>query len=302
METSKAKAWLSAFRLRTLPLAMSSILLGSFIAAYYQDFHWPVTALAIATTLFLQILSNLANDYGDGIKGTDNEDRIGPDRAIQSGAISVKEMRSMIVVFVFLSLLSGIGLIAVSFSAEMFNTAIFFLLLGVVAIAAAIKYTVGKSAYGYHGLGDVFVFLFFGLTGVVGTFYLHTHQLVWEVFLAGAAIGFLSSGVLNLNNMRDRLSDAKAGKNTLVVKIGGEAAKAYHAFLLIGALFSTALFIFLLDLGAWSWIFLATLPLILKNLITVFKNKEPQLLDPLLKQLALTTLLFVILLGVGVLV
>lgn len=302
MATSKAKAWLSAFRLRTLPLAMSSILLGSFIAAYYQSFHWPITLLAIATTLFLQILSNLANDYGDGIKGTDNEDRIGPDRAIQSGSITVKEMRSMIVVFVFLSLLSGIGLIAVSFSAEMFNTAIFFLLLGVVAIAAAIKYTVGKSAYGYHGLGDVFVFLFFGLTGVVGTFYLHTHQLVGEVFLAGAAVGFLSAGVLNLNNMRDRLSDAKAGKNTLVVKIGGKAAKAYHAFLLIGALFTTALFILLLDLTAWSWLFLVTLPLIAKNLITVFNNQEPQLLDPLLKQLALTTLLFVLLLGVGVLV
>ena len=302
MASRKLNAWISAFRLRTLPLAVSSILLGSFIAAYYQPFNWFVAVLAVSTTLFLQILSNLANDYGDGVKGTDNKERIGPDRAIQSGAITIKEMKNMIVVFIFLSLFSGLGLIAVSFSFESLNTALFFLILGIVAIAAAIKYTVGKTAYGYHGMGDLFVFLFFGLTGVVGTFYLHTHILVWEVFLAGAAVGFLSSGVLNLNNMRDLHSDAKAGKNTLVVKIGGKAAKAYHAFLIIGALLSASAFILLLDLGAWSWIFLVTSPLMAKNLITVFKNKEPKSLDPLLKQLALTTLLFVVLLGVGVLI
>ena len=302
MASEKFSAWISAFRFRTLPLALSSILLGSFIAAYQQKFDWSIALLAISTTLFLQILSNLANDYGDGIKGTDNLERIGPNRAIQSGAISIREMKNMIVVFILLSLVSGIALLAVAFPKDMLNSALFFLILGIVAIAAAIKYTVGKTAYGYHGMGDLFVFLFFGITGVVGTYYLHTLTLAWEVFLAGAAVGFLSAGVLNLNNMRDRISDSKAGKNTLVVKIGGRAAKAYHAFLIIGAVLSTAAFILLFELGVWSWIFLATSPLLASNLVRVFKNKEPRSLDPLLKQLALTTLLFVLLLGVGSLI
>ena len=302
MASEKFSAWISAFRFRTLPLALSSILLGSFIAAYQQKFDWSIALLAISTTLFLQILSNLANDYGDGIKGTDNLERIGPNRAIQSGAISIREMKNMIVVFILLSLVSGIALLAVAFPQDMLNSALFFLILGIVAIAAAIKYTVGKTAYGYHGMGDLFVFLFFGITGVVGTYYLHTLTLAWEVFLAGAAVGFLSAGVLNLNNMRDRISDSKAGKNTLVVKIGGRAAKAYHAFLIIGAILSTAAFILLFELGVWSWIFLATSPLLASNLVRVFKNKEPRSLDPLLKQLALTTLLFVLLLGVGSLI
>ena len=302
MASEKFSAWISAFRFRTLPLALSSILLGSFIAAYQQKFDWSIALLAISTTLFLQILSNLANDYGDGIKGTDNLERIGPNRAIQSGAISIREMKNMIVVFILLSLVSGIALLAVAFPQDMLHSALFFLILGIVAIAAAIKYTVGKTAYGYHGMGDLFVFLFFGITGVVGTYYLHTLTLAWEVFLAGAAVGFLSAGVLNLNNMRDRISDSKAGKNTLVVKIGGRAAKAYHAFLIIGAILSTAAFILLFELGVWSWIFLATSPLLASNLVRVFKNKEPRSLDPLLKQLALTTLLFVLLLGVGSLI
>ena len=302
MTSEKFSAWISAFRFRTLPLALSSILLGSFIAAYQQKFDWSIALLAISTTLFLQILSNLANDYGDGIKGTDNLERIGPNRAIQSGAISIREMKNMIVLFILLSLVSGIALLAVAFPQDMLNSALFFLILGIVAIAAAIKYTVGKTAYGYHGMGDLFVFLFFGITGVVGTYYLHTLTLAWEVFLAGAAVGFLSAGVLNLNNMRDRISDSKAGKNTLVVKIGGRAAKAYHAFLIIGAVLSTAAFILLFELGVWSWIFLATSPLLASNLVRVFKNKEPRSLDPLLKQLALTTLLFVLLLGVGSLI
>ncbi|MAX82110.1 MAG: 1,4-dihydroxy-2-naphthoate octaprenyltransferase [Crocinitomicaceae bacterium] len=298
MAAPTVKAWITAFRLRTLPLALSSVLLGSFLAAQYGIFKWPVAILAVTTTLFLQILSNLANDYGDGVKGTDNEERIGPQRAIQSGEITTQAMKRMIVVFVILSLASGIGLILVSFSDDMF-TSLVFLLLGMLSIAAAIKYTMGKGAYGYHGLGDLFVFLFFGLTGVVGTFYLHTHVMEWEIFLAASAVGFLSAGVLNLNNMRDRISDKNSGKNTLVVKIGGEAAKMYHAFLIIGAVICTALFILLEDIGAWAWIFLLTVPLFAKNLITVFKNKEPRLLDPLLKQLAISTLLFVLLLGVG---
>lgn len=302
MASEKFNAWISAFRFRTLPLALSSIMLGSFIAAYQQKFDWSVALLAVSTTLFLQILSNLANDYGDGIKGTDNLERIGPNRAIQSGAISIREMKNMIVVFILLSLISGVSLLVVAFPQGMLNSALFFLILGIVAIAAAIKYTVGKTAYGYHGMGDLFVFLFFGITGVVGTYYLHALSLAWEVFLAGAAVGFLSAGVLNLNNMRDRISDSKAGKNTLVVKIGGQAAKAYHAFLIIGAVLSTAAFILLFELGVWSWIFLATVPLLASNLMRVFKNKEPRSLDPLLKQLALTTLLFVLLLGVGSLI
>lgn len=301
-KSSKFSAWINAFRLRTLPLALSSILLGSFLAAYSGAFSWSVAILAASTTLLLQILSNLANDYGDGIKGTDNEARVGPKRTIQSGLITHEEMRKMIVVFVFLTLISGIALLFSAFEMEQLNAALLFLILGIVAIASAIKYTVGKSAYGYHGLGDLFVFLFFGLTGVAGTYYLHTQTLNLEILLAGAAVGFLSSGVLNLNNMRDRKSDAQSGKNTLVVKIGSRAAKVYHVMLLVGALLSTAVCILLLDAGNWAWIFLAVTPLLARNVIIVVKSTDPSQLDPLLKQLALTTLLFVLLFGVGVLV
>jgi 1,4-dihydroxy-2-naphthoate octaprenyltransferase len=201
---TKVQAWLYAFRLRTLPLSFSSIITGSFIA-YRTCFSWLVFALALVTTLLLQVLSNIANDYGDSEKGTDNDDRIGPKRAIQAGILSFAEMRTAIIIFSVLCLISGCSLIFVSLQ-EQALIALLFLALGIGAIAAALKYTIGKSAYGYNGMGDIFVLLFFGLVGVGGSYYLQAHTFDWTILLPGLAIGCFATGVLNLNNMRDRLS------------------------------------------------------------------------------------------------
>lgn len=173
---ANAKAWLQAARLRTLPLSVSGILVGSFYAYSQQkeDFNWLILAFALLTTLGFQVLSNFANDYGDGIKGTDNENRVGPMRAIQSGAITINDMKKGIMITAFLSLASAVTVIYLSFGSENFAYSLFFFVLGIGAIAAAIKYTVGNSAYGYRGMGDIFVFIFFGLVSVLGCYFLYT--------------------------------------------------------------------------------------------------------------------------------
>lgn len=304
------KDWLGAFRLRTLPLSLSSIALGSFLALEACEasfcvgekaFSWTVFVMAIVTTLFLQILSNLANDYGDSQKGADNEGRIGPQRAVQSGAISPKEMFRGMVICAILALVSGLYLVYEGTKGMELSYGLFFVLLGLGAIGAAIKYTVGKGAYGYSGFGDVFVFLFFGITGVMGTFYLHTHVWDWTVLLPAASVGFLSAGVLNLNNMRDIENDAKVGKRTLVVKMGAEKARKYHAFLLLSAIFCALLYTFLHFQSWGQLLFFLSLPLVFMNLKAVFSIKEARNLDPLLKKLALTTTFFVLTFGIGLL-
>lgn len=296
---SKTKAWIKAFRLRTLPLALSSIALGSFLAAFETKFNAIVFTLAFTTTLFLQILSNLANDYGDSVSGADNDERIGPERAVQSGLITLAAMRKMMIVFVGLSLISGVWLIYEGTKGLDLRYVFGFLGLGIAAIGAAIKYTVGKNPYGYMGLGDLFVYLFFGLTGVMGTYYLHTHTFDWTILLPASSLGLLAAGVLNLNNMRDRESDSNAGKRTLVVYIGAKAAKAYHLFLIIGSMVLAAIFTYLQFESWFQLLFLIALPLLLLNIRAVITNKNPAALDPQLKQLALTTLLFSITFGLG---
>lgn len=298
---SKISAWLYAFRLRTLPLAFSSIITGSAIAftENKQGFDWAVFSLCLLTTLLLQILSNLANDYGDSEKGTDNEDRIGPKRAVQAGMLSFSEIKTGIVVTIVACLVSGVALIYQSFKDVELEYSLFFFLLGLGAIAAAIKYTVGKNAYGYSGLGDVFVLLFFGLVGVCGSYYLLAHQLNYAVLLPAFTIGCFASGVLNLNNMRDHQSDAKANKNTLVVKIGLKKAKAYHKTLIIlGFLFSIA-YVVVSFVSTIQFLFIITAPLFRKHLATVNQIEDPKEFDPLLKQLAIGTFIFSILFAVG---
>ncbi len=291
------KHWIKAARLRTLPLSVSGIILGSFYALRPTEnintstevFSWKIFGLALLTTLGLQILSNFANDYGDGIKGTDNEDRIGPKRAIQSGVISVKAMKNAIVLTSVLTLGIAILLIYFSFRNSNLGFSLFFLLLGIAAIVAAIKYTVGNSAYGYKGFGDVFVFIFFGLVSTIGVNFLYSKQLNLNLFLPATAIGFLSVGVLNLNNMRDIASDTKAQKNTIVVKMGTENAKKYHYFLIISAMILMIIFAILNSFNFEQYLFLVAYIPITKHLITVYKNKEPRLLDAELKKLALST-------------
>lgn len=263
------------------------------------QFNWAVFGLCLLTTLLLQILSNLANDYGDSEKGTDNDERIGPKRAVQAGMLSFSEIKRGIVVCVILCLASGIALIYEAFKETSLNSSIFFLLLGVGAIAAAIKYTVGKSAYGYRGMGDVFVLLFFGFVGVCGSYYLMAQQLRWEVLLPAFTIGTFASGVLNLNNMRDMESDAKAGKITLVVRIGLEKARKYHRLLIILGFVAATGYVIADFRGTMQLLFILTAPLFRKHLVAVRSVENPRDFDPLLKQLAISTFIFSVLFAIG---
>ncbi|MEM6629336.1 MAG: 1,4-dihydroxy-2-naphthoate polyprenyltransferase [Bacteroidota bacterium] len=293
------KSWIQAFRLRTLPLSFSCILLGTFLALSANAFDWGVLGLSILTTLFIQILSNLANDYGDGIKGTDGSERIGPERAIQSGAITPKQMKRAIIIFSLLTFLTGVFL---TYWGTRYLPMVYFwgfILVGLLAIWAAIQYTVGKKAYGYYGLGDLFVFIFFGIIGVYGSYFLHTNTWNPLILLPASSIGFLCVGVLNLNNMRDMESDLSAGKMTLAVKLGLPSARIYHGILLLGALVLAFLFVYLQPKSHWQWIFMISLGPILLNLRKVFLIQDPRAFDPLLKQLALSTLLFAVSFGLG---
>lgn len=291
------KHWIEAARLRTLPLSVSGIILGSFYAMSQAMFNWKIVIFALTTTLGLQILSNFANDYGDGIKGTDNDDRVGPKRAIQSGTITPDEMKKAMVITSLLTLLSAVLLIYFSFKEQYLIYSLAFLVLGILAIASAIRYTVGNSAYGYRGYGDVFVFVFFGLVSTLGIYFMFSKQMDWLLTLPATAIGFLSVGVLNLNNMRDEVSDKKAGKNTIVVKIGIENAKKYHYFLILSAMILILAFAVLLDFHFDQYIFVVAYFPLTSHLITVYKNREPRALDPELKKLAISTFLLSLLLS-----
>ncbi len=296
---SKTTAWIHAFRLRTLPLALSSIFLASFLAAAEERFSVKIFILATLTTLFLQILSNLANDLGDSISGADNKDRIGPERAVQSGVISKKEMKKMLIVFITLSLISGFYLIYEGLQLISLQEGLILLGVGVLAIGAAINYTMGKNPYGYSGFGDLFVFLFFGLVGVLGTYFLHTGSLNWLTVLPALSVGLLSVGVLNLNNMRDVENDSKTGKITIVVKMGTQNAKIYHLVLLIIAMLAACFYTIFKWEGFIQLLFLVSFPFLIKNIVVVIKNVNSRELDPELKKLALSTFLFSLCFGLG---
>lgn len=293
MASDRIKAWLSALRLRTLPLALASIVLGSFLAAADKRFSGLVFLLCAATAVLLQILSNLANDYGDYIHGADNEERRGPKRATQSGAISSLAMRVALLVFVALSLAVGYVLVK--------GESVLYYFLGIAAILAAVTYTAGPRPYGYVGLGDLFVFLFFGIVGVSGTYFLHTHTLKLSVLLPAVSSGFLSVAVLNINNMRDIQSDEVAGKFTIPVRIGFEKAKLYHVALVLGATGAALVYVFLNYNSAWQLLFLIVSPLLFKNIMAILKKQDNRELDPYLKQMAFTALLFSVTFGLGLL-
>lgn len=290
-------AWIKAFRLRTLPLALSCIAMGSFLAASAGFFSWNIFLLCITTTIFLQILSNLANDYGDSIHGADHADRKGPTRAVQSGAISPAQMKLAIFLFVVLCLASGIWLLLISFGLN-WNAILFFFGLGVLSILAAIAYTNGRKPYGYAGLGDFSVLLFFGLVGVMGSNYLFTKQLNWIQLLPALSCGFFSMGVLNINNIRDIESDQQAGKFSIPVRIGHANAIRYHWFLILCGLLCALVFVIVTYQSPWQLLFVISFPLFIYNGISI-QRKPAHELDPFLKQMALSTLVFVILFGLG---
>lgn len=291
--------WLSAIRLRTLPLSISGIIVASCLASYNGVFKWSVFILAILTTLSFQILSNLANDYGDGVKGTDNKDRIGPERAIQSGKISPEQLFGAIKINILISIGLAFFLVFSALGSKHFLLTITFFLLGVASIAAAMRYTIGANAYGYRGMGDLFVFVFFGLVSVIGCYVLYAKKIDHVTILPAITIGLLSAAVLNLNNMRDRISDEKSNKITLAVKLGVQNAKKYHNGLILLAIILSALFGVLYYTSPFNLIFVVAYVPLFFHLKTVNQNKEPRLLDPELKKLALTTVLLAILMGIG---
>jgi len=293
------KVWISAFRLRTLPLALSATILGSFLAYDNNTFKWAVLILGIITTLCLQILSNLANDYGDAQKGTDNEKRLGPQRLTQAGIVTRRHMRGMILLFVILSLLSGCSLIYFGLKDTGSYLSLLFFLLGIAAIVAAIKYTVGKKPYGYTGLGDIMVFLFFGLLGVGGTYFLHGLSFEWAILMPASAIGLFSAGVLNLNNLRDRENDKENGKMTLVVKLGLRRAKIYHGSLLTTGFLISLLYTLTHYNSPYQFLFLLTLPMLISGVMKVLKNTVAMELNSELRKLAIATLIFALTFGIG---
>ena len=295
------RKWLSAFRLKTLPLAFSSIFMGAAISYDHQFFNWNILLLALLTATFLQILSNLANDYGDALSGVDDENRLGPTRAIQSGEVSIKEMKIAVILFSLLSLFSGIALLVVSFS-KISGLFVLFLIVGLLAIAAAIKYTVGKNAYGYSGLGDIAVFIFFGIVGVIGSSYLFNQTILFINVLPAISIGVFAVGVLNLNNLRDIENDAIHGKNTIVVNFGKSWGKNYHYLLITVGWIMFIWFLIYSSSELINYLPLVLLPVFIANLIAVKRHNDPKELIDKLKQLAIGTFGFTMLYFISVIV
>ncbi|MGE5394778.1 MAG: 1,4-dihydroxy-2-naphthoate polyprenyltransferase [Candidatus Saccharibacteria bacterium] len=293
-------SWIKAARLRTLPLALSGILMGSFLALMAEDFNPRVTALAITTALFIQIFSNFANDYGDSQKGTDNQHRVGPKRTVQSGEITPQQMKVGMAVMIALSLAFGIWLVAEGTRGLDIRSFILFLTFGILALIAAYRYTAGNNPYGYAGLGDIAVFLFFGILPVVGTYFLNTHTVSVGVLLPAVSIGLFSTGVLNLNNMRDIENDRNSGKRTVVVRMGSARSRYYHNCLILIGWMTALVFVAIVYHSPWELLFLITLPLFIHDLVKINQIKEPRQLDPFLKKLSIATLLFTLLFGIGI--
>lgn len=302
MINEKLKIWWETARPKTLPLALASIFTGSALGYWSnpEKFNYWVMALCLLTTILLQILSNFANDYGDHQKGSDTEERIGPLRGIQKGRISAVELKWGLILMVVASFISGSLLIGIAY--ENLSDLLTFAGLGILAIIAAITYTVGTKPYGYMGLGDVSVLLFFGLLGVGGTYYLQTHSIDSKIILPALGSGLLASAVLNINNLRDIEQDAKAGKNTLAVRLGAYKGRVYHCILL--SIAALCYLIFAIDTStSWvNYLFLLAFPLLIKHAMFVYRSQEPGELRPMLAQMSMISLFVNLLFSLGLLI
>lgn len=295
MSHNQLSIWIKAARPRAFPLALSCVAMGGFLAAERGMIRWDVLFLAALTTMLLQLVSNLANDLGDAENGADHEHRKGPSRTVQSGLVSKRTMRQAIILTAVASFLCGVALIAVS--VQSWRDFLVFLALGIIAILAAIGYTMGKKPYGYLGLGDLSVFIFFGWVGVMGTFYLQSHVIDPLILLPASACSCFAVAVLNVNNIRDIESDLMAGKFTLAARLGQVGARQYHLFLLIAGLACAAIYTWM---TGGHWLFLLALPLIVFNAIQTWSRRTAAALDPLVRQMAFTSLIFVVLFGIGI--
>ena len=302
--------WIQAARLRTLPLSMSGIIMGSFIARWRitengGTWDWKIFALALVVTLLYQILSNFANDYGDGVKGTDklrvNE---AEQRAVASGRITANQMRNAVILFAVLSLIATIALLYLAFFKDnLMQEFYIFVGLGIASILAAIGYTVGKKPYGYLGLGDIFVFIFFGLVSVGGSYFLFTKTFSWDILLPATAVGMLSAAVLNLNNMRDIESDRASGKKTLALRLGFRNAMIYQIILLQLPLIIMLVFMMMNGLHTqgkyYAFMFFILMFPMTGLRRKIMQVKEPKELDPFLKQVGIITFMMAVLVAVG---
>ncbi|MDC2825445.1 1,4-dihydroxy-2-naphthoate polyprenyltransferase [Rodentibacter pneumotropicus] len=302
MTNEKLKMWWETARPKTLPLALASIFTGSALGywANPEKFNYWVMILCLLTTILLQILSNFANDYGDHQKGSDTKERIGPLRGIQKGGISAIELKWGLILMVVASFISGSLLIGIAY--ENLSDLLTFAALGVLAIIAAITYTVGTKPYGYMGLGDISVLLFFGLLGVGGTYYLQTHSFDSKILLPAISSGLLAGAVLNINNLRDIEQDAKAGKNTLAVRLGAYKGRVYHCILLSIAVLCYLIFAITTATSWANYLFLLASPLLIKHAIFVYRSQEPATLRPMLAQMSMISLFINLLFSLGLLI
>ena len=294
--------WIEAARPRTLPLAIASILLGNFLAYAAGKFSFLTAALAILTTLLLQILSNFANDLGDSKNGVDNKNRKVALRAVQTGKISPSEMKNAVILTASLSFISGISLLYFALQYAKAQTIITFIMLGLLAILAAIAYTVGKKPYGYMGLGDLSVFLFFGWVGTFGTYYLQTEILNYYILIPASGCGFLSVAVLNLNNLRDVENDRKTGKNSIPVRIGKIYGFYYQKTIMLLGVCTFIIYLMYqgkpIQLSQNIIIMAGWYPLV--QIIKQLNSKmTPAQIDPYLKKTALSTLFLIVIFGVS---
>lgn len=280
-------AWAYALRLRTLPLSWAGTVMAAGLAASVGAFRWSVFVLMFFTASLLQILSNMANDYGDYVKGTDGESRIGPRRALASGRISPGEFVRGMLVVCLLTMGVGLALVLTAFGWRAIGYVLLFLALGAGCIVAAVKYTVGRRAYGYSGWGEVFVFLFFGLVAVCGGAFLYTGR--WDALwlLPGAALGLLSSGVLHLNNLRDAEGDRANGKNTLASRMSLGWGLAFQCGLIVGAI---VLLLVYMDATYRMMLWYLPTALCLINIPLTVQIKCREEADKLLKVLSVSTL------------
>lgn len=300
MRASNVNIWIEAIRLRTLPLALASVIAGSALARFDGAFNVRVFILALMTAALLQILSNLANDYGDAAKGTDSAARIGPLRAVQSGAITSARMKQGIAFTACAAILTGAWLICEGLRGLSLVNYIAFIFLGLISVIAALTYTMGKNPYGYIGLGDITVFLFFGLAGVLGTYFLHRHELSSGAVLIATVLGLFCMGVLNLNNMRDMDNDRRCGKMTIPARLGVAGAKKYHIFLIVSGLAGATIFTVLNFKSVGQLIIFLVFPVFIRDIKAVSKIKEHHEFDPFLKRLSLSILAFSVLFTAGI--
>ena len=294
---SKFLAAVKSMRLRTLPLSTGGVLLGILLATADYRVSWGVAVLTVLTTVCLQILSNLSNELGDVLHGTDTPERLGPQYGLNSGELTVAQMKRLIGLFVVLCMVSGTAMTWYSFGTLLDLTPILVLLLGAAAITGAMKYTLGRNPYGYRGLGDVYVFLFFGIIAVCGAYFVVSHTMFWRLLLPGAAVGCFSVGVLNVNNIRDMKTDAR-NRVTVAIRLGEHRAKIYQSILIVLGWALMVAYCCLRFFSWWHYLYVLTLPLFVLHLRGVWQRNDREL-DPMLPLLVMATFLFCVLAGVG---